>query len=913
MDKFAVCSAAQRIEYWLNIDPEPFSKVSKEQISDLQNVLLKIQDLLGDNEVCRNTDESAQIKEAANDVEDVFDTFVYNARSVQDSFGIAKIAASMFNVLINPDIFSFKIQSIQQRLEEAVVKLDGKVKGVDLRHIHSGAHAHEGKSMYGDNEYIVGLQGDIEEMVHHLTSGENEVEDPPYLFFIVGGPSSGKTTLARQLYNNTLVRQHFHNFIWYGQSKVNLHTRNYFLRHVLVEIMGRYDTKKEETWINVIGKCLIILDEIPCSMRETLEDLLRTFPTGLNGTKIIITGSNEEYDIFKNDLRCYFHQFKGKLNDEQGWDLLCHLTASRKQNIKIPENLAKNMLRICEGKPISIKLLSGVLSTKPKGMEFILDNHIKFKDVYELCYEDLHYLLKAYFLYLRVFPPKHEISAGIYQRMWIAEGFVSNSSENEVMQYLEELSRRHLIQVTKRNHEDRIKIFQVSNLVYEFCLTKAQEENFLHIESRQFLKSSINSRKIISRSRLCKKSQESYIRSLSLFHYQGTEDNRFRFGTIYKDLKLLRVLSLWGVFTSDNALPDKIGKLVHLSYLGIRNTNIDTLPQSIENLEKLLTLDWRGVHSGRSLGFLGVVTTMPNVLWKMEQLRHLYIPKGMSLGNKFKLHTLNNLHTLWGVRVNEWFEDDVQLWNFPNLHKLYVFNIYWRHQLDMIFECLKKSPNLKKLKLEWETYYSKSNKLEYFDQLSQDFYQLSVLILTGPIEEKVSLRFPPTLVELELENSGITAQDPVPIIGRCCPKLKVLRFKNNAYLGTEMRFCAGKFQSLVELVIEGMYELETWVIETGALPRLEKLFLKYRTKLERLPEGIRFITTLRELVLHFMPRSFCEKLVHVEQDYLTSVVDKIKGEDFYLIQHVPDIKFTQIWDKPKVRRFILQFFYLNTE
>ena len=49
---------------------------------------------------------------------------------------------------------------------------------------------------------------------------------------------------------------------------------------------------------------------------------------------------------------------------------------------------------------------------------------------------------------------------------------------------------------------------------------------------------------------------------------------------------------------------------------------------------------------------LGALTTMPNVLWKMEQLRHLYIPKGKSLGNKFKLHTLNNLHTLWGVTVN---------------------------------------------------------------------------------------------------------------------------------------------------------------------------------------------------------------------------------------------------------------------
>lgn len=135
MNKFTVCSAAQRIEYWLKIDPEPFAKVSKEQILELQNLLVKIQDLLADDEDCI---ESAEIKEAADDVEDVFDTFVYNIRSVHNSFGIAKIGASMFNILISPDIFSFKIQSIQQRLKDAVVKLDQKVKGVDQRHIHSG-------------------------------------------------------------------------------------------------------------------------------------------------------------------------------------------------------------------------------------------------------------------------------------------------------------------------------------------------------------------------------------------------------------------------------------------------------------------------------------------------------------------------------------------------------------------------------------------------------------------------------------------------------------------------------------------------------------------------------------------------------------------------------------------------------
>ena len=97
-------------------------------------MLLKIQHLVGDNnEVCI---EYAEIKEAANDIEDVFDTFVYNMRSANNSFGVlAKIGASLFNILISPDIFRFKIESIQQRLQDLVLKLEGKANGVDQRRL----------------------------------------------------------------------------------------------------------------------------------------------------------------------------------------------------------------------------------------------------------------------------------------------------------------------------------------------------------------------------------------------------------------------------------------------------------------------------------------------------------------------------------------------------------------------------------------------------------------------------------------------------------------------------------------------------------------------------------------------------------------------------------------------------------
>ncbi|XP_057546178.1 disease resistance protein RPP8-like [Amaranthus tricolor] len=236
----------------------------------------------------------------------------------------------------------------------------------------------------------------------------------------------------------------------------------------------------------------------------------------------------------------------------------------------------------------------------------------------------------------------------------------------------------------------------------------------------------------------------------------------------------------------------------------------------------------------------------------MEQLRHIYIPKGMSHKNIFKLLTLNKLRTLWGMRVGDWLADDAKMWNFPNLQKLYLFNIYSRHQLDTIFGSLIKSLNLRKLKLEWDNFSSNLTKLQSLDidTLNKHCCKLSALILDGPIKENDhAIRFPPNLVVLELKWSGIKGHDPFLLIGNCCPKLKVLKFVNVAYRGTEMRCSAGAYPCLIELVVDCMYELETWVIETGALPRLEKLFLYNTRKLTRLPEGLRFVTTLRELIL----------------------------------------------------------------
>ncbi|KAL4393690.1 Putative disease resistance protein [Arachis hypogaea] len=75
-------------------------------------------------------------------------------------------------------------------------------------------------------------------------------------------------------------------------------------------------------------------------------------------------------------------------------------------------------------------------------------------------------------------------------------------------------------------------------------------------------------------------------------------------------LKYLRVLSFWGL----GALPDSIGKLIHLRYLNLSWTYVNTLPESLCNLYNLQTL---------ILYKCSKLTMLPNDMHKLVNLRHL--------------------------------------------------------------------------------------------------------------------------------------------------------------------------------------------------------------------------------------------------------------------------------------------------
>lgn len=68
------------------------------------------------------------------------------------------------------------------------------------------------------------------------------------------------------------------------------------------------------------------------------------------------------------------------------------------------------------------------------------------------------------------------------------------------------------------------------------------------------------------------------------------------------------------------------------------------------------------------------------------------------------------------------------------------------------------------------------------------------------------------------------------------------------------------------------------------MPSLSYLMIVSCSKLEELPEGIKFLNSLQTLVLYSMPLDFCDKVRTINGE---------QGVDFYKVAHIPSLEILQ--------------------
>ncbi|GAB2273988.1 hypothetical protein Dimus_008757 [Dionaea muscipula] len=896
MAESAVKSAAE----WLGklaVEEVKYLYGVRDKVEELQAELEWMQCFLSDADARRHKDALirkwvSQIKEIAYDAEDVIEKFmlrVFNKDKHRSLFTCATLkwfcclagdATALHEIGSNIDSLTAKISKLSSRLQTYGVKTTygeqastsaTQVRTQELRRTYS--HIEE--------EFVIGLEDDILELSNKLVNDHHHK-----MVAISGMGGLGKTTLARKVYHHDSVRQHFLGFAWAHISQ-QFQMRSVILG-ILLDLIPENDKQRRdkvqglqdgqlhgELYQMLKEKSyLVVLDDVWTT--EDWNRLQAAFPINDDkgiASKVVLTTRNAHIVAALGELVLY-HEPQ-LLDIETSWKLLqkkAFPVAIAKDAIDpYLVQLGKKMLEHCNGLPLAIVVLGGVLANKRTSEDWqnVLDNihsyfggdglynqsYNRVYDVLGMSYYDLPYHLKPCFLHLGNFPEDFEIPVDKLYRMWMAEGMVAvdgmalggKSSEEVAEGYLNELVEKRMVQAAKVTSKGKVKTCHLHDLIRDVSMAIGREENFVsvidHIHGQQ---SDDEPAPVLNNERLrrltvyvgqdVKRSLSSSLsrnapnlRSLLFFQVHETKEENTEFiKDICNEHQLLRVLELEG-FNIRGDLPQKVGNLIYLRYLNLNGTHVTSLPSSIGNLMCLETLDLR-VNC--------VVIKLPNLLWRLKRLRHLYFPsrllsqevserQGYEIENDemLRLDGLRFLETLEDVDI-----DRVEVKGLLGLRKIRKLSASCVSNKESLVPFLN-SPSIKRLSL----------------KISGSIFSQDPMMLCNceslrnlDIDNAITVQLRPEMFPTSLVYLGFwytrLRQDPMPILEHRLPRLKNLSL-HIAHGLSHMVCSAAGFPEVTYLAIDGLFSLVEWRMEQGAMPKLRSMEI-YNSPIRKLPDAL---------------------------------------------------------------------------
>uniref|UniRef100_A0A803KWP9 Uncharacterized protein n=1 Tax=Chenopodium quinoa TaxID=63459 RepID=A0A803KWP9_CHEQI len=812
---------------------------------------------------------------------------------------------------------SKKLRGFRERVKEikSTLNKEGSSKKNLRVGLVSGAlslfqQAHQ--DLRADDGFVVGIEADVDRLVKMLLSNSQDG------IAIVGMGGSGKTTLAKNLYNHREVNTHFKYKAWVSLSQ------NWDASHELHRFdslpsfhdqgdgddgdgpSSRVLKKKKLQLQNLLTteSCLVVLDDVwdwkpfQKMLNELLQEPSTSSSDVFRQSKIVFT-SRRLPSPADTHLNWAIHETKS-LNEKDSWKLFKKMSRNDtgKKLDREYRGLAMEMLRKCKGLPLAIVALGRLLKRKDsieewervfsqlKGDE---GSHLyePINDILALSYNELPHYLKPCFLYMGLLAEDSTIPAGMLKRMWIAEGFVKGqrqegeTSEDTARRLLQELVNHTMVQVVSKTYTGKVNTIRLHDMMRDICINIARKLDFLTLfpsDSDQ-----VHSRRAAINLSKCSRAlpNNTSLRSLLLSRKSSTgkqhggrmnnQQGIMDLALVFEKFKLLRVLDINGIKTYDGTMPKELGNLIHLRYLGIRSTNIQVLPRSIGKLHKLLTFDYWDVTIDNEI-------RLPNVFWKLMRLRHLFLPNEMMSNTMadMRFDTLLDLQTLWGVKGGDWMLKEMDKLSVK-LTKLFIQGISSALQLKAVFDSsmIEKYDNLHALCLDW---YGFSLESESLRKLSSK-KNLKKLRLMGRARNKpqLPLKFPSSLWKLELYYTHLEDSETLNAIGEL-PNLKFLGLSKDSFTGSQWTIRKeSKFRCLEELKLSYLPKLNEWYIESDTMPHLKKLSIISCTGLKQIPEGLKSITTLETLNIRHMPTSFNNRFRGDE------------GKDFHIVQHIPNV------------------------
>ncbi|KAK1323971.1 putative disease resistance protein [Acorus calamus] len=440
--------------------------------------------------------------------------------------------------------------------------------------------------------------------------------------------------------------------------------------------------------------------------------------------------------------------------------------------------------------------------------------------------------------------------------------------EEVAQEYLIDLINKSMVQMVEEDYIGGVKTCRVHDLMRDLAILKATQTRFLSTEP------STDARRLT----ICKtaRKEEAAIGDQSSFENLRT---LLAFDIDSKKIKLIcNGLPKVKVLQSSYCHVDSVHDLCrnhrrHLRYLDVRFDAIigrDVI-KDINGLYHLQTLSI-SVHCRHIKYGEGIHIN------QLRNLRHLILDYTVGDIPLDGLWGAKNLQTLDRIRAGDWIESSLS--KLTNLRTLKIHYCEVSHE-KALAESLVRLKCLVTLHLLGEGGFPSLCTLSSLVNLRDlNIEAREELSFTGPVPESYK-ELPPNLNRLSLERCD-PKYYPIEMLG----KLTCLRFiyiseryydPRDDYEVWHMKH--GDFPHLQVLQLSCVKRLREWIIEDGALPQIYDLRINYCNKLEMLPDGLRHISTLRELDLTI------ERGTPLE-----GRAEKETGDDWDKIKHVPLIK-----------------------
>ncbi|XP_020108795.1 putative disease resistance RPP13-like protein 1 isoform X2 [Ananas comosus] len=884
----------------------PFATL-QEDLKHLKRTLLRIHATLADVEEREIRDSSVklwlhEIKAVAYDADDILDEYHYELlrRQVEGkpSPVIRKRKMGEIHDLSFPAGLSGRINEVRMRLDEIAKDRDAlHLREEDgERRLNDACWKLIPTSSLVDDSRVYGRDIDKKNIIQLLLSdGQPKVDVIP----IVGPGGVGKTTLAQLVYNDPMVRCHFHLYAWIctSQSFDVLKITQTIVKSVTksscdsAELDDLHHSLKKALKNK---KFLLVLDDVWNEQQSLWELLCIPFSKSMS-SKIIVTTRNESTARIMHAVTPYR---LGLLTEKDCWLVFKRYAFEHQpqfMSISSGEltDMGYEIARRCEGLPLAAKTLGSLLrlETDEEMWREVLQSEFwvvlneernEILPALMLSYHRMPSHLRQCFTYTSAFPKGYLFEKPYIVKLWMAQGYIvhngRNSSPEEVGgTYFDELLQRSMFQHSQSLDTTKDGWFCMHELIHDLaksisgreCIT-AHDSRSLDVDEDTLHASLVptDGQNIIEFQTLNEPKRLRTFLILKLKQMQVLQVEMPEF--LLQNLKCLRTIDL--SYTMLEVLPDSIGELKHLRYLGLRETNIRVLPESLCSLYNLQVLDLSHCMS---------ILELPQGIGNLVSLRHLSLPvmEDSHICMPTGLGNLTNLRSLSAFYIggNKWHCGIGELTGLVDLRELRILGLERVTESDNAD--LTKMKNLEKLTIFWSygsctasddcsrirVQYNCTNwrRTTIDIQKLDAAYVLENLQLHTTLKELAlngynGTRLPSwlgdpsfsklTSIRLDLGDDKCTF---LPPLGRL-PSLKHLfvgGMQRMQCIGREFCGCcsasAGGFRALETLELTEMRALEEWrEVHINDFPRLDELAISTCPKLYRLPDCLSSLAKL---------------------------------------------------------------------